>query len=196
VDLANKGTNTHTQLDAFVASKAAAEGLASLNALSTVVQNPANATATATASKIPIADGSGTLNTWVTSPAIAWITPSFDAGNFTASGSMTWTVAEADVTTFAFTVEGKRMIIVFTINTTSVGGTPSSDLRIAVPAGKLAAKEAWGVLTTLEAGTYAPGHVLISAGGTQLRCSKVNFANWCTSTNTTAVYGSIVFEIQ
>jgi hypothetical protein len=44
----------------------AASTLATLNALTKVVEDPANATATATASKIPIADGSGKLDTWVT----------------------------------------------------------------------------------------------------------------------------------
>ena len=63
--LSNIGTNTHAQIDTFISSKAAANGLASLSAGSLVVQNPANATATATASKIPIADGSGKLDTWV-----------------------------------------------------------------------------------------------------------------------------------
>jgi hypothetical protein len=45
--------------------KAAANGLASLNASSKVVQDPANATATPTASKIPIADANGLLDSWV-----------------------------------------------------------------------------------------------------------------------------------
>jgi hypothetical protein len=48
------------------AQKAAASGVASLDGSSLVVQNPANATATPTASKIPIADASGTLNAWYT----------------------------------------------------------------------------------------------------------------------------------
>lgn len=48
-------------VDSFMAQKAAANGLASLNASSKVVQDPANATATPTASKIPIADGTGKL---------------------------------------------------------------------------------------------------------------------------------------
>ncbi|HAR40193.1 MAG TPA: hypothetical protein DCR68_02310 [Coprothermobacter sp.] len=52
-----------TKLNA--AEKAAASGVASLNGSSLVVQNPANATATPTASKIPIADGSGKLTGWV-----------------------------------------------------------------------------------------------------------------------------------
>ncbi|MBU4346415.1 MAG: hypothetical protein KKH29_03695 [Candidatus Omnitrophica bacterium] len=47
-------------------NKGAASGYASLNSSSLVVENPANATATATASKIPIADASAKLDTWVT----------------------------------------------------------------------------------------------------------------------------------
>lgn len=44
-------------------------GHATLNAMNRVVQNPTNATTTATASKIPIADGSGKLDTWVSDAA-------------------------------------------------------------------------------------------------------------------------------
>ena len=48
------------------ANKGVASGYASLNASALVVENPVNATSTATASKIPIADGSGKLDTWIT----------------------------------------------------------------------------------------------------------------------------------
>lgn len=49
-----------------LAQKAAASGVASLDGSSKVVQDPANATATPTASKIPIADGGGKLaNGWL-----------------------------------------------------------------------------------------------------------------------------------
>jgi hypothetical protein len=48
-----------------ILGKGAASGLATLNGSSLVVENPANATSTATASKIPIADGSGKLDTWI-----------------------------------------------------------------------------------------------------------------------------------
>jgi len=70
--LSNVGTRTHLQLEADIATrllateKAAANGVASLNVGSKVVEDPANATATPTISKIPISDGSGTLNSWVT----------------------------------------------------------------------------------------------------------------------------------
>lgn len=65
VNLANKGTNTHASIDGFISSKAAANGLASLNASSKVVQNPASSASTPAASKIPIADANGQLNDWV-----------------------------------------------------------------------------------------------------------------------------------
>ena len=63
--LSNVGTNNHAALDTFVASKAQASGLASLDASILVVQNPANATATPTASKIPIADANKTVDSWL-----------------------------------------------------------------------------------------------------------------------------------
>lgn len=63
--LTDIGINTHAQIDNFISSKGQANGLASLDASSKVVQDPVNATPTPTASKIPIADGSGKLDGWV-----------------------------------------------------------------------------------------------------------------------------------
>jgi len=60
-------TKTLTEFLTII-GKADSNGLASLNALSKVVQDPANATATPTASKIPIADVNGLLDGWVSSP--------------------------------------------------------------------------------------------------------------------------------
>ena len=67
----------------FAASKGAASGLASLNSSSKVVQDPANATATPTASKIAISDAQAHLNGW-----LSFGTGSTDvaAGNHTHSG--------------------------------------------------------------------------------------------------------------
>lgn len=54
----------HTQYQ-LESEKGAVSGYASLNGSSLVAQNPANATATPTATKIPIADGAGHLNGWI-----------------------------------------------------------------------------------------------------------------------------------
>jgi len=59
-----------TELQDFANTKGQASGLASLDVSSLVVQNPANATATPTASKIPIADVNGKLNNWIINPDI------------------------------------------------------------------------------------------------------------------------------
>lgn len=52
------------------AEKGAANGVASLNGSTLVVEDPANATATPTADKIPKADGAGKLDGWVTIPSV------------------------------------------------------------------------------------------------------------------------------
>jgi hypothetical protein len=71
--------------------KAAASGVASLDGSSKVVQDPANATATPTASKIVIADGSGKVDGWVTDAAADGSTKgkaAFNANDFNASSGV------------------------------------------------------------------------------------------------------------
>ena len=74
--------------------KAAASGVASLSAASLVVQNPANATATPTASKIPIADGSGKL-------AAGWVGSASTLATLNASSLVVENPANATATATA-----------------------------------------------------------------------------------------------
>jgi len=84
-----------------VSEKGAANGYASLNASSLVVQNPANATTTPTASKIPIADASGDLDDgWFPS------TITRDTEIIKGVGSLTTTNAIPKVTTSGTLGEG------------------------------------------------------------------------------------------
>lgn len=81
-----KATKTYADTKIPTSQKAAASGVASLDGSSLVVQNPANATATPTASKIPIADGSGDLDAgWV--PDV--ITHDLDIGSTSAGKNLT-----------------------------------------------------------------------------------------------------------
>lgn len=67
-DTGNPHAVTAAQASAIpTAEKAAASGVASLDGSSKVVQDPANATATPTAAKIPISAADGKLNSWITS---------------------------------------------------------------------------------------------------------------------------------
>jgi hypothetical protein len=72
----------HTHAYIPTTEKAAAGGVASLDGSSLVVQNPANATATPTASKIPIADGFGKLDGWITASASTASDVTTSTGNF------------------------------------------------------------------------------------------------------------------
>ncbi len=73
IHAANADTDLDSTFEATfekVANKAAASGYASLSAGSLVVQNPANATATPTASKIVIADASAKVDGWVSAASL------------------------------------------------------------------------------------------------------------------------------
>ncbi|MBI5233519.1 MAG: hypothetical protein HY880_04120 [Deltaproteobacteria bacterium] len=118
------GTNTHTTIDTFIASKAAASGLASLNASTLVVQNPANATATPTASKIPIADSSGKLDDWLRE---VYISKASDTSNTTTT--------LADITGLSFTAAAnKDYLIEAFIAYTTAATTTGIELAINGPA--------------------------------------------------------------
>lgn len=89
-DIATTGTHgAGTSTIEITARKGAASGYASLNASTLVVENPANATATATASKIPIADTAGSLNSWVSLPILAVASAQFDKTADTALANVT-----------------------------------------------------------------------------------------------------------
>lgn len=63
--LSGAGTNPHSAIDTFIASKAQASGLASLDAQGKVAQLPAAATATPGAAAIPISNGDSVLDGWI-----------------------------------------------------------------------------------------------------------------------------------
>lgn len=74
-----------------ILGKAAASGLASLDGSSKVVQDPANATTTPTASKIPIASAGGKLDDWITDAVADGATqglPAFTAADFNAAAGI------------------------------------------------------------------------------------------------------------
>lgn len=126
----------------------------------------------------------------------AWTTPTFDAGNFTASGAMTWSVEAGDVLTYAYIILGKMMTILFMIDTSTVGGTPSSALLIKIPGSKTATKGMTTAIIVYDNGAQTYGVGVIQAGQTLIRCYRPSSANWSASTNLTTVYGQITFEIN
>lgn len=125
-----------------------------------------------------------------------WTDVAYAAGNFTASGAMTWTVGSGDQKTYAYTLVGDTMTLCFKVDGTTVGGTPSTDLRIALPGGVTAARTTTGAFQYLDAGGAAtPGYWQVDVGTAYLRLLKQAFANWSSATDTTSVAGTVVISL-
>jgi hypothetical protein len=125
-----------------------------------------------------------------------WTTPTFAAGNFTASGSMTWTVGSGDVATFAYTLIGKTMLVMISLNTTTVGGTLSTTLNIAIPGGFTAAKRTITPFLLLDNAARTTAYAEVAAGGSVIGITRTDAANLTAATDATAVYGQIAFEVS
>jgi hypothetical protein len=95
--------------------------------------------------------------------------PAFSAGDYTAEGSMTWTVASGDVSTYAYTFLGpKLMLVTAYIITSTVGGTPDDGLNVAIPASHTAAKAMAVGCDVIDNGTAMSGAAHVQAGETVL----------------------------
>jgi hypothetical protein len=113
----------------------------------------------------------------------------YGAGNFTASGSQTWTVDSGDVGTNTYWRFEKAIVWALTIDTSSVGGTPSSDLKATIPLGLIAAKTIIVPMPYLDNGTYGNGIAIATSGQTVVRLLKNTAGtNWTASTNNTSIY--------
>lgn len=63
-----------------------------------------------------------------------WINIPYAAGNFTAGGSMIWTVDAADQATLAYTIlGGHTCFIMLSLNNSTLAGTAHTDCYIALP---------------------------------------------------------------
>jgi hypothetical protein len=145
-----------------VGAKAAASGVASLNASTKVVEDPANATSTATASKIPIADGSAKLDTWVTPGKSIVKTINFVVDN--GASAITANMSDTAVVRvpFAGTINGWSIIA-------DVSGSIAFDIW----------KHATGTIpTSSDKITSTTGPSLSSA---QMTLDSTSMSNWTTS---------------
>lgn len=128
-----------------------------------------------------------------------WIAVPYASGNFTASGSMTWTVDAADVTTYAYTLVGKTMTLAWWIDTSTTGGVASSDLRLALPAGFRAARSVDGAHNYLDtvAGFSGTGPCQISAGMAYVSLFRnLGGTAWALSPNGVYSRGQLTLEVQ
>lgn len=135
----------------------------------------------------------------------AWMVVPYTAGDFTGSGSMTWTVDSGDLATFRYWLKGRTLIVDWAIDSASVGGTPSTVLLIKIPGGFIpqggsgSGQFTSGMMYRDNGGAYKFAAAYISAGG---GANKINLytegfgtANWTAATNNNGTYGQIAFEV-
>lgn len=147
----------------------------------------------------PAAGGGTRLEWWqqilaAVNTAGSWQTRTFAGGNYTANGSMTWTVDSGDIIKEGFRRFEKTLIYQFNFGTTTVGGTLNTDLEILLPLGLAASGVNNGWLYYIENATHGQGLIQITASGTKLRLLKTGFANWTAQTNLTTVIGRVELE--
>jgi hypothetical protein len=125
----------------------------------------------------------------------AWITPTFNAGDYTASGAMTWTVTAPQQATFAYMVRGKTMSVMLQLNGTTIGGVPSATLSIALPGGFVVEHSAGGGISLLSNNAWTLGIWRVSATGNAISVQRGDTTPFATA-NPVDVWLSAQFEIQ
>jgi hypothetical protein len=126
----------------------------------------------------------------------AYIATTFAAGDYTGNGLMTFTVASGDVITNTSCLVGKLLFFTVRVFTTSVGGTPSDQLHVAIPNGYTAvASVLFPARLSDNGGASTFGHVRCSAAGATCFVSKLDSSNWTAAANTTAFDFSVIIEV-
>lgn len=144
-------------------------------------------------------DGTGTTGTiinqsWLNTVFTDWTAITFAAGNFTGSGSMTWTVASGDVSANRYAVTNKQLLWYGKYLTTTVGGTPAQSLQVAIPTGTFANTGQLIKCHASDNGTIRDA-IAFPASGSLLAIQRADGSNWTASTDNTAVYFNGVWEL-
>jgi len=126
-----------------------------------------------------------------------WITQAYASGDFTAAGAMSWTVASGDLAVFDYRILGKEMLANIIINTSTVGGTVNSPLKIKIPGGRSCSRRAINACHILDNGVRQIAYFEVDPAGdaTQINVSKADGSNWTLSTDNTYVRGQLTIPL-
>lgn len=127
----------------------------------------------------------------------AWIDVAYASGDFTGSGTITWTVAAGDVSAHRYYLDGRTLYMVVALDTTSVSGA-GNQLFIAVPGGFTVAGTCYGVLgDVIDNGVATTGFYRANTvGDVIIGCIRTDAANWAASVDNTYIRGMLIFDVQ
>ncbi len=126
-----------------------------------------------------------------------WKSHPYQSTDFTGNASMTWTVGSNDLENYDVMLIGQTLFVDIRITDSSVGGTPSTVLQIALPPGLASRRTHMFTTVVADNGTVVTSKADIVAETSTIRC----FANpggtaWTASTNNTDVLINTFFELK
>lgn len=127
----------------------------------------------------------------------AYISIPYASGNFTGSGSMTWTVDAGDDSYAKYKQIGRTVIVKAALISTTVGGTASTGLRMAAPAGiTFSGNDSFGFAVFTEDGfsTQNVGQAIARTASNTIEGKKNTGGNWSLTTNLTGLIFHVVAE--
>lgn len=126
-----------------------------------------------------------------------WKPVPFTAASFKADAGMTWTVDAADVVTYEYRVIDDTLELAWKIRNTDIGGTPSSELRLSLPPGFVAASDRTTTAWYNDAGTQGTGFAGCVAGEVYVRLYKNDGSAWtATTSDNTSTGGYIAVKVR
>jgi len=124
----------------------------------------------------------------------SWLTQTFSAGDFTANGSMTWTVASGDVVADSYFIVGRNLFLAFRYQTTTVGGTPNTLLLKTIPSTYTFLAGWDAVIFGTDNGTNT-GVWCFNNASTQIGFAKLAGGNWAASTDNSKIAGCLAVPV-
>lgn len=190
--LTEAGSGTHTFLYGLSILPTWVSGAASTTTAAALHIGPMTSTATASYSLLAdqaIATGTGYYERSRTVAMGEWTTVTHSAGNFTGSGSLTWTVDSGDMLINRYTDVGLTMWWSLGLVNTSTGGTASDELRVTLPASRTVSATTTGACAGVDNGTTVETVYTATAGNTYVTFYRtIAGANWSNaSTNATSI---------
>lgn len=122
-----------------------------------------------------------------------WTDVPFSATNFGGSGSMTWTVTQAQQLVYAYLQIGTTLYLNYWIEQTTIGGTASSSLRLTLPASLVVAQYATAPIHYLNS-TANVGFVAATPGDRFVSFQKSDASNWNTAAAVT-IHGQVALKV-
>lgn len=126
-----------------------------------------------------------------------WQSVPFAAGDFTASGGMTWGVAAGDVISFDYMSYKNTLFLAATLNATSITAPLSNQLFVKVPNAFIAASTNIFKCRLSDNGTERDDAIAFCvSGGTNITIQRASAINFLAAVNTTSVQFSLFFKKQ